>query len=79
MTQARDIIDQALETAMHAMQTTVATVLDSTPGALAFNRDMFLNIPSLQIGKQSQHNEISMSMTTYAVPIRSNASMTVLQ
>ena len=45
MTQARDITDQALATAMHAMQTTIATMLGSTPGALAFSRDMFLNIP----------------------------------
>jgi hypothetical protein len=36
MTQARDKIDDALATAMHAMQTTVATTLGSTPGALAF-------------------------------------------
>jgi hypothetical protein len=36
MTQARDIIDDALATAMHAMQTTVAATLGSTPGALAF-------------------------------------------
>jgi hypothetical protein len=36
MTQARDIIDNALATGMHAMQTTVATTLGSTPGALAF-------------------------------------------
>jgi hypothetical protein len=37
MTQARDIIDDALATAMHAMRTTVATpTLGSTPGALAF-------------------------------------------
>ncbi len=35
-TQARDVIDDALATAMHAMQTTVATTLGSTPGALAF-------------------------------------------
>eukprot|EP00957_Ditylum_brightwellii_P076079 5782845-Ditylum_brightwellii.AAC.1 len=34
MTQARDIIDQALATAMHAVQTTIATILGSTPGAL---------------------------------------------
>jgi hypothetical protein len=45
MTQARDIINDALATAMHAMQTTVATTLGSTPGALAFARDMFLNMP----------------------------------
>ncbi len=45
MTQARDIIDNALATAMHAMWTTVATTLGSTPGALAFAQDMFLNLP----------------------------------
>jgi hypothetical protein len=44
MTQARDIIDDALATAIHAMQTTVATTLGSTPGALAFAQDMFLNV-----------------------------------
>ncbi len=36
MTQARDIIDDALATAIHAMQTTVATTLGSTSVALAF-------------------------------------------
>ncbi len=36
ITQARDIIGNALATAMHAMQTTVATTLGSTLGALAF-------------------------------------------
>ncbi len=45
MTQARDIIDDALATAVHAMKTTVATTLGSTPGALAFAQDMFLNVP----------------------------------
>jgi hypothetical protein len=44
MTQARDIIDDALATAIHAMQTTVASTLGSTPGALAFAQDMFLNM-----------------------------------
>jgi hypothetical protein len=36
MTQVRDIIDDALATAMHAMQITVATTLGSTPGTVAF-------------------------------------------
>jgi hypothetical protein len=45
MTQARDIIDDALATAMHSMQTTIATTLGSTPAALAFAQDMFLNLP----------------------------------
>jgi hypothetical protein len=44
MAQARDIIDEALATAMHAMQTTVATTIGSTPGSLAFARDMFLKV-----------------------------------
>jgi hypothetical protein len=45
MTQARDIINNALATAMHAMRTTIATTLGSTLGALAFAQDMFLNMP----------------------------------
>ena len=45
MTQARDIVDQALATAMHAMRVTTASTLGSMPGALAFSRDMFLNVP----------------------------------
>jgi hypothetical protein len=45
MTQARDIIDDALATAMHAMQTNIDTTLESTPAALAFARDLFLNMP----------------------------------
>jgi hypothetical protein len=45
MTKAKDIVDEALATAMHAMRTTVATTLGSAPGSLAFARDMFLNVP----------------------------------
>jgi hypothetical protein len=45
MTIAKDIVDDALATAMHAMQTTVSTTLGSAPGSLAFARDMFLNVP----------------------------------
>ena len=45
MTQAKDIMDNTLATDMHAMHTTVATTLGSTPGALAFSRYMFLNVP----------------------------------
>jgi hypothetical protein len=36
MTQARDIICEALATAMNAMQTTAATTVGSSPGSLAF-------------------------------------------
>jgi hypothetical protein len=44
-TQARDIIADALATAMHTMQTTVANTLGSTPDALAFSQVMFLSMP----------------------------------
>ena len=44
MTQARDIIYLALSTATHATRTTIDTTLGSTPGSMAFIRDMFLNI-----------------------------------
>jgi hypothetical protein len=45
MTQARDIFDQALASAMHDMQVTTASTLGSMLGALAFSRDMFMNVP----------------------------------
>jgi hypothetical protein len=45
MTQARDIIVDALATAMHVMQTTIATTLGSNLDVLAFTQDMFLNVP----------------------------------
>ena len=45
MAQAKDIVDAALASAMHAMRTTGATTLGSAPGSLAFSRDMFLNVP----------------------------------
>jgi hypothetical protein len=44
MTQARDIIDNALATALHAMQTTIATKLWSTLGALTFACGIVLNV-----------------------------------
>ncbi len=60
-TQARDMIDNALATAMHAMQTTVATTLGSTPGALAFAPDMFLNMPLIAdqqaIARTREHHD----------------------
>ena len=44
MTNAKHIVDDALATVMHAMQTTVAATLCSCPGSMAFSRDMFLNV-----------------------------------
>jgi hypothetical protein len=51
MTQARNIIDNALATAMHTMRTTIATTLGSTPGALTFAQYMFLNVPLIADGQ----------------------------
>ncbi len=43
--QAKDFIDEVLSIAIHAMRTGIHATLGSSPGNLAFNRDMFLNIP----------------------------------
>ena len=42
---AKEYVDEALSIAMHAIRATMHLTLGSSPGALAFNRDMFLNIP----------------------------------
>eukprot|EP00804_Cyclotella_cryptica_P022516 CCRYP_009419-RA/>CCRYP_009419-RA protein AED:0.31 eAED:0.38 QI:0/-1/0/1/-1/0/1/0/94 len=44
MTQAGDIVNQALVTAMHDMQVTIASTLGSTPGTLTFCHNMFLTV-----------------------------------
>ena len=43
MTQAKDIIDDVLATAMHATRTVVTTSLGSTSRILVFRRDLILN------------------------------------
>ena len=47
MTKTNWLIDDALSTAQHDMRTSVYTTLGSSPGALVFSRDMFLNVPLL--------------------------------
>jgi len=53
------MIDSALAIAMHAMRTNIASTLESSPGALVFNRDMFLNLPLIAdwhlIAKRREH------------------------
>lgn len=56
ITNAKHIIDDALVTAMHVMQTTVATTLGSCQGSLAFLSDMFLNVPLLVDLQAIAHN-----------------------
>jgi hypothetical protein len=60
MSSANDIVDDALATAMHVMQTTVATTSGSAPGALAFSCDMFFNMPLIAdwqaIARSSEHH-----------------------
>ena len=53
-------MDDALDSAIHDMQTTFATTLGSNPGALYFIRDMFLNVALVAdwktISRQREHN-----------------------
>jgi hypothetical protein len=41
---SKDFIDKALSIAMHAMQARIHSTLGISPGALVFDRDIFLNI-----------------------------------
>ena len=45
MLQAGELVDSALATASHAMRVNIHLGLRNSPGALAFGRDMFLNVP----------------------------------
>jgi hypothetical protein len=45
ITTEKEIVDEVLSIAMHAMTAGIHTTLGSSPGSLVFNRDMFLNIP----------------------------------
>jgi hypothetical protein len=79
MTQGRDVIDDALATAMNAMQTTVATTLESTLGALAFARDMFLNVPLIVDWQAIAHTREHHVNENFDVPIGSDIIMTTLR
>jgi hypothetical protein len=45
ITNAKEIVDEALSIAMHAVRVGIHSKLSSSSGSLVFNRDMFLNIP----------------------------------
>ena len=45
LSDAKAIVDQALATASHAIRTNIHTTTGYSPGALAFRRDMLLDIP----------------------------------
>ena len=45
MTQAHQIIDTAIADTIFATRAALHSALETTPGALAFQRDMVLNIP----------------------------------
>ena len=48
----QDLLDSALASAIFGLRSTIHTTLKQTPGALAFNRDMLLNVP---VETQVQH------------------------
>jgi hypothetical protein len=77
MTPPRNIVNDALVIAMHAMQTTVAT-LGSCIGSLAFSRDVFLNVPLIADSHGIHTITIIMLMRICVMPTRSIISMTML-
>ena len=44
MNDANQFIDNALETCMHAMRCSVNATLDTSPGALVYDRDMIMDV-----------------------------------
>ena len=63
------LIDQALGTDMHATRTNIHTTFKGAPGALVFERDMFLDAPlKLQIGKQFNYIRKQQSMNALEKP-----------
>jgi transposase InsO family protein len=47
VTSAKRLVDEALSTTQHALRAAVSTALGSSPGALVFGRDMFLDVPMI--------------------------------
>jgi hypothetical protein len=47
VTNVAKLADSALATALHVSRATIHCTLGMTPGAVVFNRDMFLKIPLL--------------------------------
>jgi hypothetical protein len=64
---------------MHAMQTTVATTVRSSPGSLAFARDMFLKVLLITDWQAITHACEYQQNDKYNVPIGSNIRMTKLR
>ncbi len=65
---------------MHAMQTTVATTVGSSPGSIAFARDMFLKVLLITDWQAITHALwISCQMIVYNMPIGSDVRMTKLR
>eukprot|EP00956_Cyclotella_meneghiniana_P033559 scaffold97056_cov46-Cyclotella_meneghiniana.AAC.2 len=57
MSKAKDFVDDALATAMHAMRTTVATTLGSAPNSLAYLLETCFSIYRwLRTGKRLHKN-----------------------
>ena len=59
---AQHMMDTALQTAAYGIRAAVHTVLKPTPGAIVFNRDMFLNLPLISdLEVLRQHREAAMN------------------
>ncbi|KAG7361614.1 hypothetical protein IV203_036715 [Nitzschia inconspicua] len=62
---ARQLVDTAIADAVYAARCTYNSVLKTTPGGLAFGRDMILNIPPItdlqQLQKRDNNSSISVS------------------
>ncbi len=69
------LVDDALVTAIHALQSMVSTMLQTLPGGLVFSGNMFLNIPLLATGMSFLCKESNWSMIHCSMPTRSISTL----
>ena len=55
---AKDLVDESLSIAQHAMRCSVHTTLSNSPCLFVFNRDIFLSIPLTEILMRALYSNI---------------------
>ena len=63
--EAKNYMDKALATAMHAIRINVSETIGNSPGAIAFHRDMLLNIPlQVDISQLNKRRQLKVDKDT---------------
>lgn len=78
LTEAEAPADAELAAASHAVRTNISQVTGYLPGALAFHRDMFLNVPLvINLLKVQQRRQLSVDSNLESVNVQNAPRMTI--